>query len=211
MSYKVEMINVNILKEYENNPRINKNSIEKVADSIRTYGWKVPIVVDEDMIILAGHTRLSAAKLLDIKEVPAHIAKGLTDEQKTAFRIMDNKSQDYSEWDNKLLGIEFEKLASSDYDLDMTGFDIEAINKITNGVFLEFDAPKLEMTENEWQVNDVHIPETNVKQFMLLFNITDIEELKKMIEVLRDIYNIESPSDIVFRAVKNEYEKNTNL
>ena len=83
MSYKVEMINVNILKEYENNPRINKNSIEKVADSIRTYGWKVPIVVDEDMIILAGHTRLSAAKLLDIKEVPAHIAKGLTDEQKT--------------------------------------------------------------------------------------------------------------------------------
>ena len=64
MSYKVEMINVNILKEYDNNPRINKKSIEKVADSIRSYGWKVPIVVDDDMVILAGHTRLSAAKLL---------------------------------------------------------------------------------------------------------------------------------------------------
>lgn len=211
MSYKVEMINVNILKEYDNNPRINKKSIEKVADSIRSYGWKVPIVVDEDMVILAGHTRLSAAKLLNIDEVPVHIAKDLSEEQKTAYRIMDNKSQDYSEWDNKLLGLEFEKLSSSNFELDMTGFNLEEINKITDGVFLEFDSPDLEMSENEWQVDDVHIPETNVKQFMLLFNIQDIEEIKKMVEVLRDIYKIESPSDIIFEAVKNEYKKNTNL
>lgn len=211
MSYKVEMINVNILKEYDNNPRINKKSIEKVADSIRSYGWKVPIVVDDDMVILAGHTRLSAAKLLNIDEVPVHIAKDLSEEQKTAYRIMDNKSQDYSEWDNKLLGLEFEKLSSSNFELDMTGFNLEEINKITDGVFLEFDSPDLEMSENEWQVDDVHIPETNVKQFMLLFNIQDIEEIKKMVEVLRDIYKIESPSDIIFEAVKNEYKKNTNL
>jgi len=211
MQYQVDLLNVEVLKIYENNPRINKKSIEKVAESIKAYGWKVPIVVDEDMIILAGHTRLSAAKLLNIKEVPVHIAKELTEEQKTAFRIMDNKSHDYSEWDNKLLGIEFEKLSLTDFDLDMTGFNLEEINKITDGVFLEFDSPALEMSDTNWQADDVHIPETNVKQFMLLFNITDIEELKKMIEVLRDIYNVESPSDIVFRAVKNEYEKNTNL
>lgn len=124
---------------------------------------------------------------------------------------MDNKSQDYSEWDNKLLGLEFEKLSSSNFELDMTGFNLEEINKITDGVFLEFDSPDLEMSENEWQVDDVHIPETNVKQFMLLFNIQDIEEIKKMVEVLRDIYKIESPSDIIFEAVKNEYKKNTNL
>lgn len=214
MEYQVELLNVNDLKEYENNPRINKKSIEKVADSIRSYGWKVPIVVDEEMVILAGHTRLNAAKLLNIKEVPVHIAKDLSNEQKTAFRIMDNKSQDYSEWDNKLLGLEFEKLSSSNFELDMTGFNLEEINKITDGVFLEFDspeAPDLEMSENNWQLDDVHIPETNVKQFMLLFNIHDIEEIKKMVEVLRDIYKIESPSDIIFEAVKNEYKKNTNL
>lgn len=214
MEYQVELLNVNDLKEYENNPRINKKSIEKVADSIRSYGWKVPIVVDEKMVILAGHTRLAAAKLLNIKEVPVHIAKDLSNEQKTAFRIMDNKSQDYSEWDNKLLGLEFEKLSSSNFELDMTGFNLEEINKITDGIFLEFDspeAPDLEMSENNWQLDDVHIPETNVKQFMLLFNIHDIEEIKKMIEVLRDIYKIESPSDIIFEAVKNEYKKNTNL
>lgn len=211
MQYQVELLNVQDLKEYDNNPRINKKSIEKVADSIRSYGWKVPIVVDEDMVILAGHTRLSAAKLLNIDEVPVHVAKDLSEQQKTAYRIMDNKSQDYSEWDNKLLGLEFEKLSTNNFELDMTGFDLEEINKITDGVFLEFDSPDLEMSENEWQVDDVHIPETNVKQFMLLFNIHDIEEIKKMVEVLRDIYNIESPSDIIFEAVKNEYKKNTNL
>jgi hypothetical protein len=211
MQYQVDLLNVKDLKEYENNPRINKKSIEKVADSIRSYGWKVPIVVDEDMVILAGHTRLSAAKLLNINEVPVHIAKDLSEEQKTAFRIMDNKSQDYSEWDNKLLGLEFEKLSTSNFELDMTGFNLEEINKITDGVFLEFDSPDLEMSENDWQVDDVHIPETNVKQFMLLFNMNDIEEIKKMVEVLRDIYKIESPSDIIFEAVKNEYKKNTNL
>lgn len=211
MQYQVELLNVQELKEYENNPRINKKSIEKVADSIKSYGWKVPIVVDEDMVILAGHTRLSAAKLLNINEVPVHIAKDLSEEQKTAFRIMDNKSQDYSEWDNKLLGLEFEKLSTSNFELDMTGFNLEEINKITDGVFLEFDSPDLEMSENDWQVDDVHIPETNVKQFMLLFNMNDIEEIKKMVEVLRDIYKIESPSDIIFEAVKNEYKKNTNL
>ena len=211
MQYQVDLLNVADLKEYENNPRINKKSIEKVADSIRSYGWKVPIVVDEDMIILAGHTRLSAAQLLGIEEVPVHIAKDLSEEQKTAFRIMDNKSHDYSEWDNKLLSVEFEKLLSSDFQLDMTGFNLEEINKITDGVFLEFDSPDLEMSENNWEVEDVHIPETNVKQFMLLFNIDDVEEIKKMVEVLRDIYKIESPSDIIFEAVKNEYKKNTNL
>ena len=84
-------------------------------------------------------------------------------------------------------------------------------SKITKGAFLEFDAPELEISESDFLSQDVYIPETNVKQYMLLFNISDIEEFKKMIEVLRDIYKIESPSDIVFKAVKNECEKNTNL
>ena len=95
MKYQVDLMGVEELQLYENNPRVNKKSIEKVADSIRNYGWKVPIVVDENNIILAGHTRLSAAKLLNIKEVPVHVATGLTEEQKTAYRIMDNKSQDF--------------------------------------------------------------------------------------------------------------------
>lgn len=211
MKFEVTVAKTDSLIPYENNPRINEKAVQRVVDSIQNFGWKVPIVIDENNIVLAGHTRLKAAEMMNLKEVPVHIAKDMTDEQKTAFRIMDNKSQEYAEWDNKLLSAEFEKLALGDYDFEMTGFDIEAINKITKGAFLEFDAPELEISESDFLSQDVYIPETNVKQYMLLFNISDIEEFKKMIEVLRDIYKIESPSDIVFKAVKNECEKNTNL
>jgi hypothetical protein len=211
MKFEVTVAKTDSLIPYENNPRINEKAVQRVVDSVQNFGWKVPIVIDENNIVLAGHTRLKAAEMMNLKEVPVHIAKDMTDEQKTAFRIMDNKSQEYAEWDNKLLSAEFEKLALGDYDFEMTGFDIEAINKITKGAFLEFDAPELEISESDFLSQDVYIPETNVKQYMLLFNISDIEEFKKMIEVLRDIYKIESPSDIVFKAVKNECEKNTNL
>ena len=139
-----------------------------------------------------------------------HVATGLSAEQKTAYRIMDNKSQDFSAWDKNLLSLEFQKLAENDFDLDLTGFDMSEINKITDDAFLEFESPDLEMSENDWGSEDVHIPETNVKQFMLLFSIEDIEKFKKMIEVLRDKYKIESPSDVVFKAVTNEF-KNTSL
>jgi hypothetical protein len=210
-AYKVQMLKAEQILEYEGNPRQNAAAVEKVATSIRDYGWRVPIVVDENNVILAGHTRLKAARLLELKDVPVHVAQGLSEEQKTAYRIMDNKSQDLAEWDNELLRVEFEKLAGGDFDLDMTGFDIEEINKITKGALLKFDAPDLEMSEEDWLGQDVHIPETNVKQYMLLFDISDVEEIKTMVEGLREIYKIESPSDIVFRAVKNEYEKHTNL
>ena len=102
MSYTVEMMPITELKEYANNPRINKESVEKVVLSINTVGWKVPIIVDEDNVILAGHTRLKAAQLIGLNEVPVHTALDLSESQKTAFRIMDNKSQDYSEWNDDL-------------------------------------------------------------------------------------------------------------
>ena len=209
--YQVQMVSTKEIKEYPDNPRQNAAAVEKVANSIRDYGWRVPIVVDEDNVILAGHTRLKAAKLLELNDVPIHIAKGLSEEQKTAYRIMDNKSQELAEWDNSLLSKEFEKLAVGDFDLDMTGFDMGEVDKITRGSMLVFDAPDLEISEADWSGQDVYIPETNVKQFMLLFDIETTEEMKVMVELLRDIYKIESPSDIILQAVKNEYKKNTNL
>jgi len=211
MSYKVEMIDIAELIPYENNPRDNKNSIEKVAESIRNYGFKVPVVVDENNIILAGHTRVLAAKLLGLKKVPTHTATGLSKQQKTAFRIMDNKVHEFSEWDMGLLAKEFENLAEQDFDLGLTGFEFSEIGKITKGAMLEFDAPDLELSDTDWSAEGVYIPETNIKQFMLLYDISTIEEMKTMIEALREEYKIESPSDIIFEAVTREYKKNTNL
>ena len=147
---KIEMINIDNVKPYENNPRNNAISIDKVADSIREFGFRQPIVVDEDMTILAGHTRLLASKQLELKEVPIHIADGLTNSQKKAYRIMDNKSAEDSEWDMNLLNLEMKDLMDDGYNLNLTGFtpeQLEALSVLTEstleGETDEDDLPKI--------------------------------------------------------------------
>lgn len=106
------------LHPYENNPRMNDNAVDAVAESIKQYGFKVPIVVDSNGVIVTGHTRLRAAEKLGLTEVPVIVASDLTEAQCRAFRIADNKVSDYSIFDNKKL---LEELAALDDDL-FTGF-----------------------------------------------------------------------------------------
>ena len=103
---KIKNTDINEIKPYDKNPRNNAYSVDKVADSIAEFGFRQPIVVDEDMIVLAGHTRLLASQKLGLTKVPVHIAEGLTNSQKKAYRIMDNKSSEDSEWDKDLLNLE---------------------------------------------------------------------------------------------------------
>lgn len=98
------------LKKYENNPRMNDKAIDKVAKSIENYGFKVPIIIDKNNIIVCGHTRYSASEKLGIDKVPCIIADDLSEKQIKAFRIADNKVSDYSIWDNKLLLQELSEL-----------------------------------------------------------------------------------------------------
>tara|TARA_Y100000114_G_scaffold27139_1_gene22824 strand:- start:1505 stop:2653 length:1149 start_codon:yes stop_codon:yes gene_type:complete len=128
---KVKNTDINDIKPYDKNPRNNAKSIHKVADSIAEFGFRQPIVVDEDMIVLAGHTRLLASKQLGLKKVPVHIADGLTNAQKKAYRIMDNKSSEDSEWDQDLLNLEIKDLIEDNYDLNMTGFTPEQIDALS--------------------------------------------------------------------------------
>jgi DNA modification methylase len=128
---KIKNTDINDIKPYDKNPRNNANSIDKVADSIAEFGFRQPIVVDEDMIVLAGHTRLLASKQLGLKKVPVHIAEGLTNAQKKAYRIMDNKSSEDSEWDQELLNLEIKDLIEDNYDLNMTGFTPEQIDALS--------------------------------------------------------------------------------
>ena len=115
------------LKPYENNPRNNKQAIEPVAQSIKEFGFRNPIVIDNSGTIVAGHTRYEAAKKIGLKEVPTIDCEGLTEEQIKAFRIIDNKTQEYAKWDKQLL-----KLELGDIKLDLTDFDLqyETIDKI---------------------------------------------------------------------------------
>lgn len=115
---KIEYTNIDKLIPYINNPRINDNAVDKVAASIKEFGFKNPIIVDKENVIIAGHTRLLASRKLDLKEVPILRVEDLTDKQIKAFRIADNKTSEFAEWDMELLEIELEGL-----DDIFTGFD----------------------------------------------------------------------------------------
>ena len=108
---------------YEGNPRVNDDAVDAVARSIQEFGFRQPIVVDEDGVIIVGHTRYKAAQKLGLETVPVHVAKGLTPEQIKAYRVADNKIADLAKWDYDLLPIELGELQASDYDLGLLGFD----------------------------------------------------------------------------------------
>jgi len=113
---------------YANNPRDNINAVDKVAASIKNYGFKVPIVIDKNNEIIAGHTRFLSAQELKLNEVPCIIAEDLTEAQIKGYRIADNKVSEFSEWDYELLNIEFEELKELDFDLELTGFNMDEID-----------------------------------------------------------------------------------
>lgn len=128
------------IKPYEKNPRKNDDSVDYVANSIKEFGFKQPIVIDKDGVIVAGHTRYKAAKKLGLKEVPCIVADDLTDEQIKAYRIADNKVGELSEWDFGLLGIELDSIE----DIDMSDFGF------VDDVFDETDLDDEDMTEEKF-------------------------------------------------------------
>lgn len=119
----MDIINIALkdLKQYENNPRKNDDAVKYVAESIKEFGFKVPIVIDKNNVIVAGHTRYKAAKKLKMSEVPCIIADDLTDEQIKAFRLADNKVAEKAEWDFDLLNAELDDII--DLDMELFGFE----------------------------------------------------------------------------------------
>ena len=119
---KVEYRNVADLNPYANNPRLNDGAVDAVAASIKEFGFKVPIVVDSDGVIVTGHTRLKAAKKLGIDTVPVIVADDLTSEQVKAFRLADNKTGELAQWDFDKLDIELDGI--DEIDMGDFGFDM---------------------------------------------------------------------------------------
>ncbi len=130
---KVELIDIGRVIPYARNPRKNEAAIAKVAASIKEYGFRQPIVVDEEMVIIAGHTRLQAAQSLGLKKVPVHVATGLTQAQVKAYRLADNRTHEDAEWDEELLAIELGELDELGFDLDLTGFEAIELDKLLDG------------------------------------------------------------------------------
>lgn len=165
----IEM-SVDDLIPYENNPRKNDEAVDKVALSISAFGFKVPIVIDKDNVIVTGHTRLKAAKKLGIKTVPCIKADDLTDEQIKAFRLADNKVSEFSEWDEEKLMKELEALG--DIDMSLYGFEFPE--------------------DSDEEEDDTYSKETNIPQYEVQGETPDISELiaeEKTNELLEEIEN----------------------
>lgn len=122
---KIIDIAIEELKPYENNPRINDESVEYVANSIKEFGFKVPIVIDSNNVIVAGHTRYKAAEELGMEKVPCIIADDLTEDQIKAFRLADNKVSEFSTWDMQKLGIEMQEIEMFGIDMQPFGFSVD--------------------------------------------------------------------------------------
>ncbi|HTU18560.1 MAG TPA: DNA modification methylase [Gemmataceae bacterium] len=126
----VEMRKVADIKLYPHNPRHNDHAVEAVAASIREFGFRQPLVLDEDSVIVVGSTRYKAALKLGLDEVPVHIASGLTPAQLRAYRIADNKTAEIADWDYDLLVQEIAQLQAADFDLDLVGFSPQELQAL---------------------------------------------------------------------------------
>ena len=130
MKFNIEIRSIQDIRPYDNNPRINDNAVEAVAASLREFGFRQPIVIDGDGVIVCGHTRYKAALQLGLKKVPVHVATDLTAEQVKAYRIADNKTADLADWDFEILPIELSELAESGFDMNLLAFDEKELNKL---------------------------------------------------------------------------------
>lgn len=147
------------LKPYANNPRDNASAVEPVANSIKEFGFKVPIVATADGEIINGHTRFKAANKLNLEKVPVIIADDLTEEQVKAFRLADNKTGELANWNFELLESELSEI----FEFDMTdfGFDIfeektKKINNDTSPVNIDDDSVLIIEADNEFQLEKLY-------------------------------------------------------
>jgi hypothetical protein len=193
---EIKSIETNKILPYINNPRKNLN-VDKVASSIKEFGFQQPIVIDKNNTIIVGHTRFEAAKKLGLKEVPVQVAD-LTETQAKAYRIADNRLNEDASWDTKLLNLEFNDLLSKEYNLDLLGFTNDEVDNL----FLKTDEESdKEINENidlaEETINDV-------KMVQLFFNPEDEVKFREAIDKISKRDNINNISDAVLKGVLNE-------
>ena len=168
------------LVPYENNPRDNTAAVDAVAASIKEFGFKNPIIIDSDNVIVAGHTRLKAAQKLKIQNVPCVVADDLTQEQVNAFRLADNKTAELAEWDLELLNSELELIDG----IDMTEFGFE----------LDLDDEQ-EVVEDEFDEELPEEPQTKLgdiyqlgRHRLMCGDSTDIDSVKTLMRGTRPTY-----------------------
>lgn len=195
----IQNIEIEKVIPYENNPRKNQ-SVEKVASSIKDFGFQQPIVVDKNMVVIVGHTRLMGAKKLGLSHVPV-VQADLDEAKAKAYRIADNRVNEDSGWDNKLLQDELNKLLNFEIDLNMTGFTNDELDSLFNKEEVEFLEPIGEVIQD-----DNHLL-NDVKMIQLFYEPENEKKFREIVEKVREQNNIDNISDAVFHCLLKE-EKN---
>lgn len=187
---------INELKPYENNSRTHDESqIKQICESIKEYGWTNPVLIDEKGMIIAGHGRVEGAKKLDIKEVPCIVLSGLTDAQKKAYVIADNKMALNAGWNEELLKTELEKLKELDFDLELTGFSKKELDKL-------FD----EINESNPYTAKTEIPQYEIKGEMPeIYELIEEEKVNQLIEDIRKSNVGEKEKEFLIKSAYRHY------
>ena len=215
----LEITNMKIseIHPYEKNPRFNDAAVDAVAKSIQEFGWRSPIVVDKDMVIVCGHTRLKAAIKLGLTEVPVHIAADLMPEQIQAYRIADNKTGEIAEWNYDLLPVEIRELQSADFDLSLLGFDTDELDRLLNG------GDDKTVTDGETEPDAVpEIPEAADSRAGTLYRLGDHvllcgdstkpEDIAKLMgEEKADLYVVDPPYNVALTGSNGLTIKNDDM
>jgi site-specific DNA-methyltransferase (adenine-specific) len=161
----VKIVKIGEITPYENNPRVNINAVEPVAQSIKQFGFQQPIIVDKNNIIIVGHTRYKAAQLLELDEIPIVVADNLTDEQAKAYRLADNKTHELSTWDIDKLRNEVNTILETN--LDVFGFDIDnLLDCISDHEALDLHEPTDSEIADNSQQQTSQCPKCGFKYFI---------------------------------------------
>lgn len=193
---RIIYLGVDELIPYENNPRINDEAVDYVANSIKEFGFKNPIIIDKNNVIVAGHTRLKAAKKLGIEKVPTITAYDLTDEQIKAFRIADNKVAEFSKWDFIKLGEELGGL-----EIDMSNFGLEKIEIETK-------------EDDKVEVKQLYTSKVNIPQYEItgdeppLEALVDTARADELVEKIEKSNVSKEQKDFLIKATKRLYTFN---
>jgi hypothetical protein len=182
---KIELIETAVLIPYARNSRLHsEKQIDQIASSIREFGFLNAIVIDKDNGLIAGHGRLEAAKKLGLEKVPCIRADHLTEAQKKAYVIADNRLAELSSWDNDMLKIELEDLVLENFDINLIGFDDDYVNSLLN--------PIPENTDENIYTDKIEIPIYEPKGDKPKLNeLYDLDKTNKLIEKIKNS-NIES-------------------
>ena len=199
----IQEIEIDKIIPYINNPRKNLN-VDKVASSIKEFGFQQPIVVDKTNTIVVGHTRYEAAKKLGITKVPVQIAD-LSDTQAKAYRIADNRLNQDASWDTKLLNIEFNDLLSKDYNLDSLGFTTDELDTLFLKSSEDADIGLNENIEEDLDLTQDTL--SDVKMIQLFFNSENESKFREAVSKISKENNIDNISDAVLKSVLNEAAK----